>query len=546
MTDVIIIGAGPTGLTLSLDLLRRGVPHRLIDKQPGPTVESRALVVWPRTLEVLDDLGVAAEAVSRGAPIKGFNLMSKSRSARIDLAQMPDLGTRYPFVLGLPQRDTEAVLNEELARRGHAPERLVTFTAYRETKDGVSVTLTHADGQREEVEARYLIGCDGARSQVRSAAGIPFPGLTYEDECFIADARVTWDLPDGELRICPTESGILAFFPLPGEHHYRVLSIHPAPLGARGADLPAPTPEQFQDRVSAMAPLPVALHDISWLVRYRLHRRGVATYRKGRVILAGDAAHIHSPIGGQGMNTGIQDAYNLGWKLGLILAGRAEESLLQTYDDERHRVGELLLGGTDRAFSLIAARGKIASFVREHLTPQLGRLVMSSHRGQQLFLGLLSQLRINYRKSPLSRGSRDPGGQRAPHEGLSAGDRAPNAAVTRAGAPEIKDLADAWRGPEHALLLFVGSGDGQAIRAVASELTAAYPDLLRVLIIASARGGAGDDVLIDATGEAARRYGISSPRAYLLRPDKYIGYCSESVDQASLLAELRSRLGAPR
>ena len=542
MTDVIIIGAGPTGLTLSLDLARRGVPHRLIEKQPAPTVESRALVVSPRTMEVLDDLGVIADALRRGRPIQGMNVISRRRTAHVDLARMPDFGTRYPYILGLPQRETEAVLNDELTRRGHAPERSVDFTAYREAADGVIVTLTHADGRREEAPARYLIGCDGARSRVRAASGIPFPGTTYEDECFIADARVDWDLPDGELYICPSAEGMLALFPLPGEHHYRVLSIHPAPLGARGKDLPAPTLAQFQERVAAMSPRPLTLHDVTWLMRYRLHRRGVATYRKGRVILAGDAAHIHSPVGGQGMNTGIQDAYNLGWKLALVLAGRADESLLQTYNDERHRVGELLLRGTDRAFSLIAARGQIARVVREHLAPQLGRLLLGRLPAQQLLLGFLSQLRINYRKSPLSR---DDG---APRKGLSAGDRAPNAPVTCASAPAIKDLADAWRGPEHALLLFVGVDDLQAIRGVASELSAAYPDLLRVYVIAPGPGpgGDGDGVLVDATGEAARRYSATSPCAYLLRPDKYVGYRSGVVDRAALLAELRSRLGAPR
>ena len=542
MTDVIIIGAGPTGLVLSLDLVRRGVPHRLIDKHAAPTVESRALVVSSRTMEVLDDLGVVDDALTRGRPVAGLSMMSKRRTARIDLARMPDFGTRYPYVFGLPQSETEAVLNAELARRGRAPERSVSFTAYRETEAGVVVTLTHEDGRREEVAARYLVGCDGARSAVRAASGIPFPGMTYEDECFIADARVDWDLPDGELRVCPSAEGMLAFFPLPGERHYRVLSIHPAPLGTRGADLPPPTQEQFQERVSSMSPLPVALHDVAWLTRYRLHRRGVPTYRKGRVILAGDAAHIHSPIGGQGMNTGIQDAYNLGWKLALVLAGRADESLLQTYNDERHRIGELLLGGTDRAFSFIAARGQIARVVREHLAPQLAGLMIGTLPAQQLLLGFLSQLRINYRKSPLSRDSR---GQGAPRKGLSAGDRAPNAAVTSASAPAIKDLVDAWRGPEHALLLFVGDGDSQAIQAVASKLAAAYPaELLRIHVIAPAPSG--DAVLVDATGEAARRYAVTSPCAYLLRPDKYIGYRSDSVDSTALLAELRSRLGAPR
>jgi 2-polyprenyl-6-methoxyphenol hydroxylase-like FAD-dependent oxidoreductase len=538
MTDVIIIGAGPTGLTLSLDLVRRGVPHRLIEKQPAPTVESRALVVSPRTMEVLDDLGVVADALTRGRPMLGVSMVSKRRSVRIELARMPDFGTRYPYVFGLPQSETEAVLNAELARRGHAPERSVSFTAYRETEGGVIVTLTHEDGRREEVAARYLIGCDGARSAVRAASGIPFPGMTYEDECFIADARVAWDLPSGELRVCPSAEGVLAFFPLPGEHHYRVLSIHPAPLGTRGADLPPPTLEQFQQRVSAMSPLPVTLHDVAWLTRYRLHHRGVPTYRKGRVILAGDAAHIHSPVGGQGMNTGIQDAYNLGWKLALVLAGRAEESLLQTYNDERRRIGELLLGGTDRAFSFVAAPGRVARMVREHLAPQLARVVMGRLPAQQLLLGFLSQLRINYRKSPLSRE------QGAPRKGLSAGDRAPNAAVTSASTPAIKDLADAWRGPEHVLLLFVGSGDLQASRSVASKLAEAYPELLRVHVIAPAPGG--DEVLVDATGEAARRYSVTSTCVYLLRPDKYIGYRSSSVDYASLMAELRSRIGAPR
>jgi hypothetical protein len=311
-------------------------------------------------------------------------------------------------------------------------------------------------------------------------------------------------------------------------------------------DTPTPTLEQLQDVVSRLAPVPARLNDARWTSGYRLHRRGVPRYRQGRVLLAGDAAHIHSPAGGQGMNTGIQDSYNLAWKLALVLQGRAPESLVDSYGAEREPVGRKLLEGTDRIFGFAAAKGPLARFMRKRVIPLLAP-VLSRPVLQRRLLRFVSQLYLRYLRSPLSTETvRGADGPTAPlSDGPMPGERVPEVAVQAEG---ISRLHEALRGPWYVLLLFQGLDTPAALEelvSLAHSLESAYPEWLRVWVVSPDAQRAGAGVLVDARGLAHRRFGAGTPCAYLVRPDKYVGARLRPVESSLLLEELRGRLGEP-
>ncbi|MFL5349005.1 MAG: FAD-dependent monooxygenase [Hyalangium sp.] len=548
MTDVevLIAGAGPTGLMLAVCLERYGLRTRLVDRLEGPSPLSRAIVVQSRTLEVFDDLGLIEAALARGLRMEGVKVLAHNgRQAHLRFGGFAGLESHYPFALIHPQDATEALLTERLTARGGRVEWGVELEGHRAVEGGVEATLRHADGRQETVRTRWLVGCDGARSQVRKAAGIPFEGETYEDVCMLGDVRVDGELAPGELYIMPSENGVMAAFPMPGEARFRVITIVPRDMAPPG-ETPTPTLEQLQEVVNRLAPVPLRLNDARWTSGYRLHRRGVPRYREGRVLLAGDAAHIHSPAGGQGMNTGIQDAYNLAWKLALVLRGRAPESLVESYGAEREPVGRKLLEGTDRLFGFAAAKGPLARFMRKRVVPLVAPIV-SLPLFQRRVVRFVSQLYLRYRHSPVSsetvRGS--DGASARLEEGPAPGERVPEISLRGEG---ITRLHEALRGPRFALLLFQGLDSPEPFEELlrlARSLEAGYSEWLRVWVVTLEARRSGPGVLVDPKGQAHHRFGAGTPCAYLVRPDKYVGSRLRPVEPSMLLKELRSRLGAP-
>ncbi|QRK09948.1 FAD-dependent monooxygenase [Archangium violaceum] len=549
MMDALVVGAGPTGLTMAAELARYGLRCRVVDQLEKPSMLSRALAVQARTLEVFDDFGIADQAVSRGRRAEGFNMVGAGGvHTRVPMQAFSWLETRFPYILMLPQDATEALLTGYLGTFGVAVERGLALEDFRQDAKGVEVTLKRADGGVERVSARWLIGCDGARSRVRKLTGIPFEGETYEDACVLADVRVEWPLGQGELCIIPSMHGVVGAFPMPGENRYRLFAIMPRDMLPEGDETTPLSLEEMQAIVDRMVPVPVRVSEPRWLTRYRLHRRGVPRYREGRVFLAGDAAHIHSPAGGQGMNTGIQDAYNLAWKLALVTRGHSPESLLDTYQQERHPVGQTLLAGTDRIFGIMARGGRTSRLLRAYVVPRLARGLLGNTFAQRRLSRFVSQLAIHYRNSSLSTErlwGEEAGGVRM-KEGPAPGERVPELPVTGEGVTRLHEVL---RGPHYTLLLFTGLAPEARVRsdlvALAHRLEAAYGSLLRARVVVAGEGMPAPFVLADEGGALHRRFGAGAECFYLVRPDGYVGHRERPIEPKRLEAELTRRLGSP-
>ncbi|HYV48623.1 MAG TPA: FAD-dependent monooxygenase [Myxococcaceae bacterium] len=397
--NVLIAGAGPTGLVLAHWLARAGVRLRLIDKAAEPGTTSRALGVQARTLELYRQLGLDEVAVSAGTPFKGINLWV--RGQHVGHVEIGDMGvglSPYPYMLTLPQDLHERLLIDQLRPLGVEVERGVDLLGYEETADRVRARVRRPDGSEEEIEAAYLAGCDGARSKVRHAMGATFEGGTYERMFYVADVEMHGPMDNHELHVALDEADLIAVFPMKGDHKARLIGTVRQEAGER----PDPTWEDVSP--SVLERLRLTVDRVNWFSTYRVHHRVTDRFRKGRVFLAGDAAHIHSPAGGQGMNTGIGDAVNLAWKLAEVIAGRAATSLLDTYEPERIAFARRLVATTDFAFSFASRSGPLARRIRLQVAPRLFPLLFRSESVRRLVFLTVSQTRIRYRQSALSEG----------------------------------------------------------------------------------------------------------------------------------------------
>ncbi|OEV06323.1 2-polyprenyl-6-methoxyphenol hydroxylase [Streptomyces nanshensis] len=545
LTPVLVVGAGPTGLTVAHELARHGVPARIIDRAPAPATTSRALVVMPRTLEIFDDIGVIGEATAAGNRADAITVTFRNKKVRMDFADLltgPHNHTAHSAPRTLSQDDTERILTDALAGQGIRVERGTALTGLTQEDGAVTVSLRAEDGSERTERCRWVIGCDGAHSAVRKAAGVPFEGSTYRDEFIMADARLDWELPHGELYAFPSPAGIFAAFSMPGQDRFRIFGNVPSDPGGPGAEYSEPAHEEFQAMLDERVPFPAKVVEEFWVTRYRVHSRSVPRYRDGRVFLAGDAAHVHSPAGAQGMNTGIQDAYNLAWKLALAERGIAGEQLLDSYHAERHPVGVRLLKTTDRLFSVIAGHNPVSRTARGRIAPHVAGTVLTRPSVRRGLIGTLAQLRLRYPDSPLN--SQDGSGWR---DAPAPGDRAREADLLVDGKPGR--LHDVLRGTHHTVLLFTGL-DGHARSAVelcriAQRLEEAHPGLVKARVI-SAERSPGHPVppvaLGDPDGSAHRRYGLTSAGAFVLRPDAHVGYRGRPVDADRIMADLAARL----
>lgn len=532
--DVLVVGAGPTGLALAAQLRAWGAGFRVIDREPDQVHESRALAIQPRTLELLDTLGVADALIDRGNPAVRLHLHARGRVVRVPLFDLGMDDTAYPFLLFVSQAETEAVLNDHLARQGVAVERGVALADLELRSDHVTCSLRHADGRVERVEAGYVVGCDGAHSTVRGRAEIPFAGASYDETFLLADLDAE-GLDPGAVHLYLATGGMLFFFPLVHPAGWRVSGWVPAGRGIVPGDDP-PTRAELASLAGAYTGQGVRLGDPVWATWFRLQHRQAVAYRSGRVLLAGDAAHVHSPAGAQGMNTGIQDAWNLGWKLALVGRGIADPGLLDTYQDERRPVGSAVLRITDRATGIATSRAVVPGLARVWLGPLVARAAGHVRRGRTRAFRTLGQLAIRYRDSPAVAD----GSPRLRH-GPRPGDRLPDAPVRVDG--ETTTLHRALAAP-HLHLLLSGPTDRIAPDQV-PRLTERYGGLVAPHHLTP------DPVpgaLHDCTGRARRRLGLrrgTTVAHHLVRPDGHVAYRAAGADLGGLHAYLARWFPAP-
>jgi 2-polyprenyl-6-methoxyphenol hydroxylase-like FAD-dependent oxidoreductase len=501
MIDVLVVGAGPTGLTLAAQLSALGTRVRIVDSRVEPR-PSRAFIVQPRTLEVLAPLGVSDTMIARGDASGRVRVQAGRRTATIGLTRPGVSDTPYPFLLAIPQTTVEGVLEEHLRRAGVAVEWGVRFTSLRQHNDGVVSVLERRSGRPERVESAYVVGCDGADSSVRTQTGIAFPTRAYRPAVALADVTIDAMEPDMVHGFVGAR-GILFLFPSPERTGWRLLTVvngHPnAEHRSRQSDLAwlqAVTDEFTGGTVRLDGPL--------WMDTIQLRRGQAASYRRGRVLLAGDAAHVHSPAAAQGMNTGIQDACNLGWKLALAAASTAGEPLLDSYETERRPIARRVRQLTDIAFLAEAGDHPPLGLLRRYTVPILLPLANRMTMPQWGFR-LLGGLTIRY-----SRGLAAVEDERHSRRGLRAGQRLPDAVVTCDDG--IRRLHDVVRRPGFHLLL---CGDQDAFDPDAVE---------------SLRDRCGLPIWVHRLSHRPpAQLGTGASAVYLVRPDRYVGFCGPGI-----------------
>jgi 2-polyprenyl-6-methoxyphenol hydroxylase-like FAD-dependent oxidoreductase len=392
-TQVLVVGAGPVGLTMAAELARYGIKVRIVDKSSGRSTTSKALAVWSRTLELLERADCAQAFVAKGRKMDGMNVYSGGK--RVAFIDFRKIKSRYNYPLMLPQSDSESILEEHLNALGVQVEREVELASFTEDDLGVRAILKSGRGE-EACRVDWLVGCDGAHSAVRHALGIPFDGETLPSDWVLADVHMQGlPTPPSELSSYWHEQGVIAIFPI-AEGRYRLIAEVESAPGARPAD---PTLAQVQAIMDQRGPGGVTLSDPVWLSSFRINERKVARYRSGRVFLAGDAAHVHSPAGGQGMNTGMQDAFNLAWKLALVCNGTAQDpKLLDSYSQERSAVGEKVLADAARLTKVATLKNPAAVAVRN----AIGGMLFGLMPVNEFFAQNFSETTIRYAESPIN------------------------------------------------------------------------------------------------------------------------------------------------
>jgi 2-polyprenyl-6-methoxyphenol hydroxylase-like FAD-dependent oxidoreductase len=530
---VLIVGAGPTGLTLAHELLRRGVKPRLIEKASTASRNPKALGIMARTLELLAPAGITTDMLAQGLQAPTFHIWSSGRHlAHFDFAM--GMESPYPFILMLPQYLTETILTDHIVRLGGEVERGIELVRLTQRAEGVEAVLRHADGSEERTRSHFLIGCDGAHSTVRHLLGAAFVGTTMAQRFATGNVRMRWEIPHDQAVACLNRGHLIAYFPLPdGQHQF--LSAAPPAETAQGAV----TLEEIQHEIDVCGPAGARATDPTGLGRYQVHQRKVDCYVYQRVLLAGDAAHIQSPLGAQGMNAGMQDAINLAWKLALVVQERAPDRLLESYQIERAEVGARLLQEDAVLTRQAFLRHPLVTASRDRVAPHI-----TQHRQiQQILTRTVAGLRISYHRGPLAFEYRGETVRSAP--AVNVGDRAPNGPVMISGQTGPSQLYDLITGPGHTLLIFIRQRDEGRGRE-AQAMVADWRNLLEAhLIRRFGPDNESEQGWSDTDGLLARRYGITHEGLVLIRPDGYIGFRSEPIAAEPLQRYLRAHFSAP-
>jgi 2-polyprenyl-6-methoxyphenol hydroxylase-like FAD-dependent oxidoreductase len=495
-TEVLIVGAGPTGLVLALWLKRLGVQFRLIDQVAGPGTTSRALAVQARTLEFYSQLGIAEEVIERGLEVSDIGVWVRGRrKASVSLMDIGQGLSPFPRPLIFPQEQHEQLLIEHLRRAGVEVERKTQLLGFEEVGDRIIAELQNSDGATVRSEAAFIAGCDGAHSRVREVLGFGFPGGTYDHLFYVADVELQNASAGHGLQIGLAESDFLIVFPMKQDNVVRLVGTV-----QRGSELRDQALTWEDVSHGALRELKLQVERVRWFSSYRVHHRVAAHFGRGRAFLLGDAAHIHSPVGGQGMNTGIGDAINLAWKLAAVLQRRAGPHLLDSYEPERIAFARRLVATTDRGFTAVTSDSFWARFLRLRAVPRLAPLFLRLRAVRRLMFRTVSQILVNYRGGQLSEGEAG---------SVRGGDRLP------------------WVKPEDGT-----SSDNFAPLSSLGWQLHVYGDASSEL--AEACASRGLPLHVFPWRPAASSAGLSRNAAYLIRPDGYVGLADASASVSSL------------
>ncbi|MEO6590109.1 MAG: FAD-dependent monooxygenase [Pyrinomonadaceae bacterium] len=507
-TEVLIIGAGPTGLALACQLVRHGIDFVIIDKKTTTTPHSKAIGVQARTLEIYEQYDISQILIEQGT-LAGKARLVESGNVRgeVDLSNIGEGISPYPFLLLVEQGKHEKILHDFLTTNKKNIFWETELENFSQDEKKVAANLKNSAGENFSVEAKFLVGCDGAKSVVRHTLGMTFEGSTFERLFYVADVEIEWEFPHDSLYLFLMENNLLAFFPMVGgENHFRIVGTFPEGDQRREGEI---LYEEIEKQIIEDTQVELDIHDVSWFAVYKVHSRRVNKFSEGRCFLAGDAAHIHTPAGAQGMNTGIGDGYNLAWKLAYVLRGKADEKILETYNEERLENAKNLLKTTDRAFDFGASDEWFISFFRTRIFPYIANFALNFDAVKKIIFPLVSQIGINYRKSRLSVHNEN--------FKVRAGDRMPYFMVDGAS------IYEKLKSPMFHLLTF---SDGQTEMFAESE---------------TEKDSFYDYISFPLYPHVAEIFGCTKSFSVLLRPDNYIAMITEENSLEKINEYLHTR-----
>lgn len=488
--DVLIVGAGPTGLAMAAEAARFGMRYRIVDKAVHGAQQSQALVVQARTLEQFERYEIAQRAIECGRRLRYIRMYSDGK--RMLEASFDEIPGNYPFVLFLPQTQTERLLTEHVEAQGGQIERQVELRSFTQQEQCVECELARADGTAEHVTCAYLIGADGAHSTVRRILGMPFEGHAVAYDFFLGDLRVQGDVPEDGLAVHLHQGNIVFIGKMDDTHARVIVALHDDPMNRE------PAVEDFQSAIDRVGIENLRVSDPRWMTSFHVNERRTPAFSSGRVFLAGDATNVHSPVGGQGMNTGIQDAANLIWKIALAQSGRSRTALLDSYDAERKPVSDALVGVTSIALRAATTSNWLLERLRDALLPGIARFGAVQDR----LRGAVSEIGIHYRRSAIVH---DTGGPSP----LRAGDRAPDCEAVDETGTRFR-IFDLLKEPTHKVIAVKPEGSTELPRL--AHLLGEYRDLMQ------------GSVLLDGDDDFLGQYAGGGSMLYAVRPDGYIGF----------------------